>query len=158
MASRSLDFYVFRDGSCFSTLICEDLARMDPCQPILRSIGPNIVFALLMDGPQLKDRWPGRYAMSLADDPGSSVLSLTSKALMRRSSHMFNTPETIALWRDPYGETIELVTPVNSHALLLNLARSTNEDNTLDGRREKKKSYSWRICGSQPLEDVSYGQ
>jgi hypothetical protein len=56
----------------------EDLARPDPVGDLVRSVGPNLVIALLMDGPQLRARWSGRYAMSLADDPGSFVLSVTS--------------------------------------------------------------------------------
>ena len=43
----------------------------------MHAIGPNLVFTLLMNGPQLKTRWPARYAKILADDPGSSVLSIT---------------------------------------------------------------------------------
>ncbi len=70
---RELNFYVFRPGACFVTLICEDLARSDPCQDVVRAIGPNLVIALLMDGPQLESRWPARYATVLADDPGSGV-------------------------------------------------------------------------------------
>jgi hypothetical protein len=69
--SRSLDVFVFRKDSCLTTLICEDLARVDPSQELVRSIGPNLVVALLMDAAQVKGRWPARYATVLADDPGS---------------------------------------------------------------------------------------
>jgi 5-methylcytosine-specific restriction enzyme A len=51
----------------------------------MRSVGPNLVVALLMDGPQLTARWPARYASVLADDPGSSVLTLTSLGMCLRS-------------------------------------------------------------------------
>ena len=54
--SRSLDMFVVRGVSTITTLICEDLARNDPCQELVRGVGPNLVVALLMDGPQLRDR------------------------------------------------------------------------------------------------------
>lgn len=69
VSRRSVRFYQIHAGTVLSALICEDLARIDPCQSILRAVGPNLLFALLMDGPQLEKRWPGRYATALADDP-----------------------------------------------------------------------------------------
>jgi hypothetical protein len=72
---REVGLTVFRLGSIFSAMICEDLARSEPCHEPLKSVGSNLIFALLMDGPQLPHRWSARYATSLADDPGSSVLS-----------------------------------------------------------------------------------
>jgi hypothetical protein len=35
---RELNFFVFGSGSCFTTLICEDLARVDPVQKVLRAM------------------------------------------------------------------------------------------------------------------------
>ena len=110
--------------------------------------GPNLVFALLMDGPQLRDRWPGRYAMTLADDPGSSVLSLTSLGLMRRSSYLFRSRECVALWRDSQGETNEIEIPAGAHGLLISLSRETHEEFTLDGRGDGGSAYSWTLTGS----------
>ena len=148
VTDRSVHFYVFRRGACFTTLVCEDLARVDPCQTIIRAVGPNLVFALLMDGPQLRDRWPGRYAMTLADDPGSSVLSLTSLGLMRRSSYLFRSRECVALWRDSQGETNEIEIPAGAHGLLISLSRETHEEFTLDGRGDGGSAYSWTLTGS----------
>jgi len=51
-----------------TVLICEDLARLDPVNDLVRAVGPNLVMSLLMDGPQLTTRWPARYATVLADD------------------------------------------------------------------------------------------
>ena len=48
---------------------------------MLRAVGPNLIIALLADGPQIASRWPGRYAAAFADDPGSSVLTLTSAGM-----------------------------------------------------------------------------
>lgn len=49
--SRSLDLLVLGRGATVTTLIWEDRARSDPCQELIRGIGPNFVVALLMDGP-----------------------------------------------------------------------------------------------------------
>lgn len=67
---------LFRSGATLSVLVCEDLARYDPVLTVMNAIGPNLVIALLLDGPQIAERWPARYATVLADDPGSSVLTL----------------------------------------------------------------------------------
>jgi hypothetical protein len=74
---QKCNFGVFRHEACLAALICEDLARIDPVQAAIRAIGPNLVVALLMDGPQAENRWSGRYATVLADDPGCAVLTLT---------------------------------------------------------------------------------
>jgi hypothetical protein len=81
---RKVAFYVVREGASLAVLVCEDLARYDPVMPTLLAVGPNLVVALLMDGPQLERRWPGRYATVLAEDPGSSVLTLTSLGMVNR--------------------------------------------------------------------------
>ena len=64
-----------------------------------------------MDGPQLRNRWSSRYASVLAEDPGCSVLSLTSLGMAKRSraradnGAVQDKSSTIALWRDAiYGE------------------------------------------------------
>ena len=46
----------------WAVLICEDLARQEPAAELIRAVGSNLVIALLMDGPQLNNRWPARYA------------------------------------------------------------------------------------------------
>ncbi|MDX8541541.1 hypothetical protein RFM23_28350 [Mesorhizobium abyssinicae] len=152
--SRSLDVYVLRGTSTATTLICEDLARHDPCQELVRGIGPNLVFALLMDGPQLKARWPARYATVLAEDPGSSVLSFTSLGLIERSNASGLQPicRSVGLWRDDRGETIELSIPSGAQALCLSLHSTDFEGHTLDGRGDGKVSESWRLTGVQPVK------
>ncbi len=74
---RNLHFFVLRDWLCGCVLICEDLARQDPAGHIVRAVGPDLVIALLFDGPQIPTRWPAYHATVLADDPGSSVLTLS---------------------------------------------------------------------------------
>jgi hypothetical protein len=135
VSSRKCVFYVFRDGAALTTLVCEDLARVDPVQTVIRSVGPNLVIALLMDGAQLKDRWPSQYATVLADDPGSAVLTLSSLGMIRRS-RMPGAPDQrqVALWKEPGGTAQELSLPKNAHALLLNLTQDWEGSYTLDGR------------------------
>ena len=153
IADRSLDFFVMRRGACFTTLICEDLARIDPCQSVIRSIGPNLVIALLMDGPQLSHRWPGRYAMSLADDPGCSVLSLTSLGLMRRSNFRYQSSrQVIGLWRDSAGTTRELDLPGDAQGLVLTLNSTQRHEFTLDGRDDGGAARVWQLTGSVPVK------
>lgn len=79
---------VFSPNSWLSivALICEDLARLEPVSEVIRGIGPTLMLALLSDGPQLSNRWPARYATVFADDPGTSVLSLTSLGMAKRSN------------------------------------------------------------------------
>lgn len=145
IAQREIHLFHFRKTSVFTTMICEDLARSDPCHDILRAIGPNLVFALLMDGPQLNSRWPGRYAATLADDPGTSVLSVTSMGLIERSNATRLYPEsrTIALWRDETGKSRELSLEKGAKTLLVSLAAKPAVDQTLDGRT-KDNSWSWQ--------------
>jgi hypothetical protein len=133
ISPRRCAFYVFRHGACMVPLICEDLARIDPVQTVIRSIGPNLLIALLMDGPQVKTRWPANYATVLADDPGCSVLTLSSLALMRRSRR----PGTqIALWKQANSEANELSVGWGDHALLLGLNSQWETSYTLDGRSD----------------------
>lgn len=135
LKSRECMFYVFRHGASMASLVCEDLARIDPVQTVLRAVGPNLLIVLLMDGPQLEKRWPGRYATVLADDPGSAVLTLTSLGMIRRS-RMPGEKERreIALWKEPGGEAKELTLPDGCHALLATLSQSWDTNYTLDGR------------------------
>ena len=150
--SRTLTVGVLRGETTLATLICEDLARVDPAQELLRAIGPNIVIALLMDGPQLLTRWPNRYATVLAEDPGSSVLTLTSLGLIERVNRtgLQTQSRCVALWRDDTGVR-ELSLPSNAHALCLMLSPDRIEEATLDGRADGRNSISWRLSGVQPV-------
>jgi len=132
---RSCYVTVFRPGATVSVLVCEDLARYDPVLTVMNAIGPNLVVALLMDGPQLEHRWPGRYATVLADDPGSAVLTVTSLGMVSRSA-MPGDPlnREIALWKESHGRAKALRLPKGDHALLLTLTNQSVEQFTLDGR------------------------
>lgn len=124
VSSRYVNFMGLNSKLIMCVLICEDLARHEPVGNYVRSVGPDLVIALLMDGPQLQQRWPGRYAGVLADDPGSSVLTVTSIGMCERSPFPRGSGETsrkIASWRDRNGNCEELSLPSGADALLLTI-------------------------------------
>jgi len=152
VSERRLPFVAFRKDMCLSVLICEDLARSDPALPAIRAVGPNLVVALLMDGPQLLQRWPGRYAMGLAEDPGSSVLTVTCAAMVDRSNILERNPiRSIALWRDGSGHTQEILLPKDSHGVLLSLRATPTEQFTMDHRTDRARASRLELFGTQPL-------
>ncbi|WP_349368964.1 hypothetical protein [Salinarimonas sp.] len=148
--ARRIGLTVFRRHSSFAAMICEDLARSEPCHAAIRAAGPNLVFALLMDGPQLPQRWAAQYATVLADDPGSSVLTLTSLGLIERSnmSRQGQASRTVALWKDGDVGTVPLDLPAGRHAILLTLTSASASEITLDGRKNDD-AVSWRYSGHQ---------
>lgn len=159
IADRVLHIDVFRSQSAFTAVICEDLARADPVVSEIRSLGPNLIFALLMDGPQLKGRWPGMYATNLADDPGSSVLTLTSFALIKRSNvTRGGDKRTIALWRNrPTNvpsradkDFVELDLAEDAQALVINLRSADAVDVTIDGRQDRNTT-AWQFESSRQV-------
>jgi hypothetical protein len=139
---RELVFVNLRPWLTVTPLICEDLARPEPVGDLVRAIGPNLVIALLMDGPQIGGRWPGRYAASLADDPGCSVLTLTSGGMshLSKTRNEKDRSDTVALWKDPQTGTQELSLSKESGALVLNITVQYEEEWTADGRGDRKAS------------------
>ncbi|HYV48701.1 MAG TPA: hypothetical protein VFA20_27775 [Myxococcaceae bacterium] len=137
---REAMFWQFRHGAILGSLVCEDLARVEPVHSAFRAIGPNLVVALLMDGPQLERRWAGKCSTALSEDPGSSVLTLTSLGLVRRAERMDARSYKIALWRDGSGLAQELEIWKGAHALLLQCAVDDEENWTLDGRSDHGNS------------------
>jgi hypothetical protein len=136
---RELKFCAMYPWLTFCALICEDLARQDPVAQIVRSVGPNLVLALLMDGPQLAERWSARYATVLADDPGSSVLTLTSigMAQMSRPPHVRTSSRIVGLWKDAHtGDPVPIELPLGSDAVLLSLNAQYKEEWSADGRSD----------------------
>lgn len=151
---RTVDFFEVRAGTTLTVMICEDLARSDPCQDIIRAVGPNLLVALLMDGPQRAFRWPGHYAGVLADDPGSSVLTLTSYAFMNRASATDkDQSRSIAFFRDSMGGQTELLLPTGFHALGVRLAAESRQEGTLDGRDDGGTAHVWRLEEVCPVLD-----
>lgn len=155
--SRSIDLLVYRGNTTLTTLICEDLARVDPCQAVIRGVGPNLLIALLMDGPQLGDRWAARYATVLAEDPGTSVLTFTSFGLLARQNDRqgFGQSSSIGLWKDEVSGVTKLELHREADAILLSLKATQKEERTLDGRRDGGSSLRWEYDGHMPVSAAS---
>jgi hypothetical protein len=137
ISERELYFVVLDNWLTICPLICEDLARQDPIGELVRAVGPNLVIALLMDGPQLPSRWPARYATVLADDPGSSVLTLTSLGMaeLSRPPNVTGVSRAVALWKDAKtGEAVSIELPKNMEGIILSLSRTFVQEYAADGR------------------------
>jgi hypothetical protein len=118
-----------------SALVCEDLARSEPAGELLRAVGPNLVVCLLLDGPQLQNRWSAKYATALADDPGSSVLTLTSLGMAQLGK---KPSRSVALWKDGQdGQAREISLPAKDEAAILEIDIATVEEFTADERSDK---------------------
>ena len=155
IGQRELHFHPFRKSSLFTAMICEDLARSDPCHEVLRSVAPNLVFVLLMDGPQIAQRWSARYAAALSDDPGCSVLTLTCFGLVERSNQtrMHKKQEAIAYFSSPFGQTpIHLPYNEGARGVLITLTSvQERPQQTIDGR-SSKDSRAWKLTSTQPVK------
>jgi PAS domain S-box-containing protein len=116
-------------------LICEDLAQPDPVARIIRETGPSLVLGLLLDGPQLAERWPARYASVFADDPGCAVLTLTSLGMAQRSLPAgFSPSRSVALWKDAHSGIRELTLDEGAAALAVTATIHHRFAMTADGR------------------------
>jgi len=137
---REVHFAAFNNGTTICCLICEDLARMDPVSSLVRSVGPNLLIALLMDGPQLGVRWPARYATVLAEDPGCSVLTVSSLGMvdMVQPRKGQAKSRSVALWKDNGPGMVEIELPKDKDAVLLTLYNETVEEFSADGRSDGK--------------------
>jgi hypothetical protein len=148
---RRVGFFQVNSWLTYCALVCEDLARQDPLSRLVRSVGPNLVIALLSDGPQLTNRWGARYATVLADDPGSSVLTLTSVGMVDLSREQFgeNTgARSIGLWKDALSDRAKQLTlDQDSVGLILNLARVYKPEYTADMREEQLSSGNLVLSG-----------
>src|SRR5262249_46515385 len=117
------------------SLVCEDLAQMDELAAVIRSVGPTVVFAPLLDGPQLTSRWSARYASVLADDPGSGVLTLSSYGMVQRCrSNGHDRSAIVGLWKDPVQGIREIPLEAGAQGILLTACGSRTCSRTADGR------------------------
>ncbi|MBI2605144.1 MAG: hypothetical protein HYW49_03580 [Deltaproteobacteria bacterium] len=149
---RSLNFVSVSEWLTMCHLICEDLARHDPVTQLVRSVGPNLVVALLLDGPQLASRWPARYASVLADDPGSSVLTVTSLGMALRSLPSKQArSRVVALWKDSSGGPREIVLDQGADALILTLSAHSRNEWTADGREDGYAAYELQLSGIEHI-------
>lgn len=138
LAPRRVEVIDTGGGATMVPLICEDLARLDEVADVLRRIGPSFVIGLLLDGPQLSHRWACRYASVLADDPGSSVLTLTSMGMVARSRPPETAPSrTIAMWSDPQTGGRQIDLERGASAVLITSTVEPTTAWTADGRRHE---------------------
>lgn len=155
---RSLTFVSLLPWLTMTVLICEDLARPDPVGDLVRAVGPNLVVALLMDGPQLKERWGARYATVLADDPGSSVLTLTSLGMceLSRPSSGPSRNRVIGLWKDAKsGGPTEIELPADHEAAILSLSVRYLEEWSADGRSDNENAGYPVLSGIRAIRRAS---
>jgi hypothetical protein len=160
LGNRNVQFIALTDWLTMCPVICEDLARPDPLTEMIRAVGPTLVVALLMDAPQLPHRWPGRYATVLADDPGSSVLTVTSAGMIALSSPPPDKPPSraIGLWKDSSRDVEKIELPPGADAVLLTLSREWIKEWSVDGRHDDghvaipgRRKAALRLSGSLPI-------
>ncbi|MCG2614323.1 hypothetical protein LZZ85_08515 [Terrimonas sp. NA20] len=163
VSQRRLTFLAPNDWLVITSLICEDLARLEPVSEIIRGVGPTFLVALLSDGPQLTERWSARYASVLADDPGTAVFSLTSYGMASRSkpenadtdARIPGSGTVVGLWRDAVtGFKIMKSTQANT-AQLITISAEFQKEQTLDGREDGGKAPSFKI---DRVKEISIGE
>ena len=154
---RTLTFLAPNDWLTLCPLICEDLAQLEPVSEVIRGVGPTLVIALLMDGPQLPQRWSARYVGVLADDPGTSVLTLTSLGMASRSraakgDATGRAPESrvVSFWKDHVGGTETLELGPDGRAVLLTISAQRKVEYTADGRSDAQSAF-FTFQGSREL-------
>jgi hypothetical protein len=149
---RKLNFLAVRPELVICPLICEDLARQDPVAELVRSVGPNLVIALLMDGPQIAERWSARYATVLADDPGCSVLTLSSLGMVNLS-RSYEKPQkrVVACWKEASGKFVPLELAASDDGMILNLQFKTRHEWSLDGRDDGGVASMPVLRGTHPI-------
>jgi hypothetical protein len=132
---RSLQFVSVGEEITIVSLVCQDLAESDEIADVIRSVGPTVVFTVLLDGPQLASRWAARYASVFADDPGSVVLTLTSFGMAQRSRPAGREASPIvALLKDADQGIREIPLEPGAQAVLLTASGSRAIRRTADGR------------------------
>ena len=130
-----------------ASLVCEDLAHIDDVVELIRAVGPTLVIALLLDGPQLASRWTARYASVLSDDPGSAVLTLTSYGMVANARRTGEPPSSVvALWKDnPRHDAREIRLDTDAQGILLALTRQPALRRAADGRAPKHDAIDLRL-------------
>src|SRR5262249_46940046 len=132
---RAIEFVEVAELTLVS-LVCEDLAEHDDIAELVKSVGPTVVFAVLLDGPQLTSRWTARYASVLADDPGSAVMTLTSFGMVQRSRPARrDVSPIVALSRDPARGFREIPLEAGAQGVVLTVCMARATRRSADGRR-----------------------
>jgi hypothetical protein len=145
---RHLQVLELGEGLTLVAVICEDLARLDEVAELLRDVGPTLVVTILLDGPQLASRWTARYASVLADDPGSSVLTLSAAGMVHRSRPP-GVPQSsvIALWKDATRGLREIELAHGATGVLLSLASTRARRRAADGRTPMDNATGLTVAG-----------
>lgn len=134
---RKVNFINIGEEITLCPLICEDLARQDPIADLIRTVGPSLVVTILMDGPQKKERWSAKYASVLSEDPGCTVITLTSLGMIKRNiKYQDKQSSSIAIISDCKGKAIEIDLEEGSKGILVNLCLRPEFDSLADGRIE----------------------
>ncbi len=156
---RSLEIIERDDGHTIAALVCEDLAQLDEVADLVRTVGPDLVVALLLDGPQLGSRWTARYASVLADDPGSAVLTLTSYGMVENAWRADRPPSSVvALWKDNTRGQREIELAPDAQGILLSLDRRPAIRRAADGRAPQLDSSDLRISETTQLRVTATGR
>jgi hypothetical protein len=138
LARRRVTFINVGEQITICPLICEDLARQEPISDLIRAVGPTLVVAILMDGPQKVSRWSAGYANVLADDPRSSVLTFTCLGMVERSaSPGYPKSRGVALWKDPHNPPNEIELDEGKNGIVLYLNVENQREIVADGRKEE---------------------
>ena len=133
---RALHVIDVGGGITTTPMVCEDLASFDEVADLVRRAGPSLVVAVLLDGPQLRSRWPCRYGSVLTDDPGSAVLTLTSYGMARRCQPPGKPrSRVVAHWNSPLDGLREVELAPRASAVLLSIRVESSTLWTADGRR-----------------------
>ncbi len=108
-----------------------------------------------MDGPQTKERWAARYATVLVDDPGCSVLCLTSLGMSRLSRPEAGPSRSrvVALWKDAFKGATEIELPDGCNAVAVSLSIRYREEFTADGRGDENAAAFPILAGVHPITD-----
>jgi hypothetical protein len=144
---RSVQMIERDDGNSIASLVCEDLAQVDEVVHLLRAVGPTLIVALLLDGPQIASRWTARYASMLADDPGCAVLTLTPNGMAERARRSGQRPSAaVALWKDSDRGLREIRLDRSAHGILLRLESRRALRRAADGRRPEHNAVDLRLA------------
>ncbi|HEY9422311.1 MAG TPA: hypothetical protein VIW92_12910, partial [Thermoanaerobaculia bacterium] len=154
IAPRRMTFLAPNGWLALCPLICEDLARLEPVSELIRGVGPTLAIAILLDGPQIQQRWPARYASVLADDPGTSVLTVSSLGMAERSLSPDRGAEpnrTVALWKDMRKGWEPITLGKDERAVVLTVAAEWSKEYTADGRDDHESAALFVLQGVNRL-------
>ena len=138
LRERTLNVIDVGNGVTAAPMVCEDLASLDEVADLVRRMGPSLVVAVLLDGPQLAPRWPCRYASVLADDPGSAVLTLTAYGMVERCRPPGkHRSRVVAHWNSRPDGLREVELAPRASGVLLRTCVESATLWTADGRRHE---------------------